>query len=37
VKVPFKMRLTNAMQAISMTFTKVEHNVPIDDKLFVKP
>jgi len=37
VKVPFKMRLTNAMQAISMTFTKVEHNVAIDDKMFVKP
>ena len=37
VKVPFKMRLTNAMQAISMTFTKVEHNVTLDDKMFVKP
>ena len=37
VKVPFKMRLTNAMQSISMTFSKVEHNVAIDEKLFVKP
>jgi hypothetical protein len=37
VKVPFKMTLTNAMQAISMTFTKVEHNVTLDDKMFVKP
>lgn len=37
VKVPFKLRLTNAMQSISMTFTKVEHNVPLDDKMFVRP
>ena len=37
VKVPFKLRLTNAMQSISMTFTKVEHNTSLDDKMFVKP
>jgi hypothetical protein len=37
VKVPFKMTLTNAMQSISMTFKKVEHNVTLDEKMFVKP
>ena len=37
VKVPFSVRLTNAMQGVSMTFTKVENNVAIDDKVFVKP
>jgi zinc protease len=37
VKVPFKMTLSNAMQNISMTFSKVEHNVTLDDKMFVKP
>jgi outer membrane lipoprotein-sorting protein len=37
VKVAHKMSLTNAMQSISMKFTKVENNVAIDDKMFVKP
>jgi hypothetical protein len=37
IKVPFKLRLTNAMQTISMTFTKIEHNVTLDEKMFVKP
>jgi len=37
VQVPFKMRLTNAMQSISMTFSKIENNVTIDEKMFVKP
>ena len=37
VKVPFKISLTNAMQSVTMTFTKVENNVAIDDKVFVKP
>lgn len=36
VKVPFSLRLTNAMQGITMTFTKAENNVAIDDKTFVK-
>ena len=36
VKVPFSIRLTNAMQSVTMTFTKVENNVAIDDKMFVK-
>jgi hypothetical protein len=37
VKVPTKLRLTNAMQTITMTFSKIEQNVPLDDKMFVKP
>lgn len=37
VKVPFSVRLTNAMQGVTMTFTKVENNVAIDEKLFSKP
>jgi hypothetical protein len=37
VKVPSKVRLTNSMQTITMTLTKIEHNVAIDEKLFAKP
>jgi len=37
VKVPFSVKLTNAMQGVTMTFTKVENNVALDDKLFSKP
>ena len=37
VKVPFKLTLTNSMQTIAFTFSKIEHNVAVDDKMFVKP
>ena len=37
VKVAYKMELVNAMQSISMKFTKVENNVAIDEKMFSKP
>lgn len=37
VKVAYKMELINAMQSISMKFTKVENNVAIDEKMFSKP
>ena len=37
VKVAHKLTLTNSMQSITMTFKKVENNVPLDDKMFVKP
>jgi outer membrane lipoprotein-sorting protein len=37
VMVPFKLRLVNSMQSITMTFSKVENNVTLDDKMFVKP
>jgi hypothetical protein len=36
-KVPFKMRLSNPQNVITMTFTKVESNTPLDEKMFVKP
>jgi len=35
--VAYKMELVNAMQSISMKFTKVENNVAIDEKMFSKP
>lgn len=37
IKVPVKLRMTNAVQSITMTFSKVEQNVAVDEKLFVKP
>ena len=37
VKVAHKLLLTNAMQTITMTFKKVENNLTIDEKMFVKP
>ena len=37
IKVAHKMTLTNAMQTISMTFSKIENNVAIDEKMFIKP
>ena len=37
VKVATKLRLTNSMQTITMTFSKVENNVTLDDKMFSKP
>ena len=37
VKVVSKMKLTNSMQTITMTFTKIEHNVTLDEKMFSKP
>jgi hypothetical protein len=36
-KIPFQLRIVNSMQTISMTFTKVENNVAVDEKMFVKP
>jgi len=37
IKVAYQMKLTNAMQSISMKFTKIENNVTIDEKMFSKP
>ena len=37
IKVAHQMKLTNAMQSISMKFTKIENNVAIDEKMFSKP
>jgi hypothetical protein len=32
-----KVTQTNSEQTVTMTLTKIEHNVPVDPKLFVKP
>ena len=37
IKVPTKIRLTNSIQTITMTLSKVEHNVTLDEKMFEKP
>ena len=37
VQVAHKLVLTNAMQSITMTFKKVENNLTLDEKMFVKP
>lgn len=37
VKVPFRLRIESSVQGLTMTFTKIEQNVAVDDKLFVKP
>jgi hypothetical protein len=37
VKVPFKLVMTNPQNVISMSFTKVENNTAIDEKMFAKP
>jgi hypothetical protein len=37
VKVPFTVKVTNPMQAFTITLTKVEHNKPIDEAMFSKP
>jgi hypothetical protein len=37
VKVPFRIKTSNAMQNVSIVITKVEHNTPTDAALFSKP
>jgi hypothetical protein len=37
VKIPFKIRVSSAVQSFTITVTKVEHNTKIDDALFSKP
>jgi hypothetical protein len=37
VKVPYKIEVSSAVQSFTIVVTKVENNVPIDDKVFVKP
>jgi outer membrane lipoprotein-sorting protein len=36
VKVAFHVVTSNPMQSLSISFDKIEHNVPIDDAMFVK-
>ena len=37
VQIAHKLVLTNAMQSITMTIKKVENNLTLDEKMFVKP
>ncbi|HEX8029779.1 MAG TPA: hypothetical protein VF491_15005 [Vicinamibacterales bacterium] len=37
VKIPYKLQISSSVQNVTITFTKVENNVAIDDKLFSKP
>lgn len=37
VKVPFEIRSTSPVQNFTIAITHVEHNVPVDNALFVKP
>jgi hypothetical protein len=37
VKVPFELRSTSSVQSFTIMFTHLEHNVPVDATLFVKP
>lgn len=37
VKVPFQLKSSSAAQSFTIAVTKVEHNVTVDEKLFVKP
>ena len=37
VKVPFLLKPSSAAQSFTVAVTKVEHNVTVDAKLFVKP
>lgn len=36
VKVPFKLQVSSSVQNFTITFSKIENNVTIDDKLFSK-
>jgi zinc protease len=37
VKIPFRVRTSSSIQTITITLAKVEHDVKVDDSLFVKP
>jgi hypothetical protein len=37
IKVPFRLKASSQVQSFTVTFAKVAHNVPVDEKLFVKP
>jgi hypothetical protein len=37
VKTPFRIRSSSSVQSFTVTISKLEHNVKIDDALFVKP
>lgn len=37
IKIPFRVKVTSAIQNFTISVTKVEHNVKIDEALFSKP
>jgi hypothetical protein len=37
VKVPYKLEVSSNIQSFTVVLNKVEQNVPVDEKLFVKP
>jgi outer membrane lipoprotein-sorting protein len=37
IKVPFALNIVNSMQTVTIAFTKVEHNKPIDETMFARP
>ena len=37
VKIPFKLTSSSSVQSFTIVFTKIEHNVPLDETLFSKP
>jgi outer membrane lipoprotein-sorting protein len=37
LKIPFQFRSSSNIQNITVTVSKVEHNVPVDDAMFAKP
>jgi zinc protease len=37
LKLPFRLAATSSVQSYTITVTKVEHNVSVDEKLFSKP
>ena len=37
IKLPFKLTSSSSVQSFSVDLSTIEHNVPVDDKLFIKP
>jgi zinc protease len=37
LKLPFRLAATSSVQSYTITVTKVEHNISVDEKLFAKP
>jgi zinc protease len=37
IKTPFRLRVSSSLQSFTVNITKVEHNVKVDESLFVKP
>ena len=37
IKVPFRLRIGSSAQSVTITFSKIEHNVKVDEALFSKP